>query len=373
MNGIEEAVVEKKDHSRPFFPRNMGEVGLYVDVDEATCIDAHAYGSDHLMRVEMNEKLGEQLTKCDLVKVKGELDRRGHFRGVVLEEFRRGTILAVIFNSVEALQSLQKLHEGKQLSSLFQAILVDQALLEVLNVRKLTVRVRMWPDEFEVCQAEILKILKDKKRVDIISRPRDVSILHQVQQYQREKSTQLREQLQDAVSQFEGNLREFLVEVKQALPQQTTKLATLKEFQTNMKVAIGASVKQSKAMQQVKDYLSTLELVRTWLAQAEIHLCLPLLLIPACCETEKQRELKRQMKASCMDGQKMLKPAVSLKEMCFKEWEAKLLPREKTLFLGLISLLPLGLECVTDVDQSLDEYVNNFPSFTPSSIQSAKK
>ena len=68
----------------------QGEVGLYFDVDDAVVEDAHAYGSEHLLRIEMNEKLGENLVTRDLVKVKGDLDRRGHFRGVIPEEFRRG-------------------------------------------------------------------------------------------------------------------------------------------------------------------------------------------------------------------------------------------------------------------------------------------
>ena len=59
-------------------------------MDDAVVEDAHAYGSEHLLRIEMNEKLGENLVTRDLVKVKGELDRRGHFRGVIPEEFRRG-------------------------------------------------------------------------------------------------------------------------------------------------------------------------------------------------------------------------------------------------------------------------------------------
>ncbi|XP_076456821.1 uncharacterized protein LOC143291090 [Babylonia areolata] len=365
MNGIEQEPVEKKDHSRPFFSRKAGEMGLYVDVDVAVCVDAHAYGSEHLMRVEMNDKLSEQLSARDLVKVKAELERRGVFRGVVLEEVRRGGILAVIFDSLEALQDLWKLHEGKQLSPLFQSMLVDKALIDSLGVRELTVRVRMWPDELEACREEMAKMAEEQKRVNIHTRPRDVAILQQVQQFQKDSSTKLREQLQDAVSEFDLSLSEFLLEIKQALPQSTTKLSTLKEFQNNMKVAMGAPANSSsRGMNHVRHYFSTLELMRTWLAQAEVHLCLPLLMVPERCETEKQRQLKAQMRSTCSEMQKLLKPTVSLKDVHFKEWEGKVLARERSLFMGLISLMPLGLDRVTDVDQALDEYINNFPAIS---------
>ena len=65
-------------------------MGLYLDVDDAVCIDKHAYGSEQLMHVDLNDKLGDELATRDLVKVKGELERRGHFKGAILEEFRRG-------------------------------------------------------------------------------------------------------------------------------------------------------------------------------------------------------------------------------------------------------------------------------------------
>jgi hypothetical protein len=65
-------------------------VGVYLDVYDCVPEDPHAYGSEQLMRVDVNDKLGEQLSKRDLIKVKGELDKRGHFRGAILEEFRKG-------------------------------------------------------------------------------------------------------------------------------------------------------------------------------------------------------------------------------------------------------------------------------------------
>ena len=68
-------------------------------------VDVHAYGSEHLLRIEMNDKLGEQLVTRDLVKIKGELERRGHFRGVILEEFRRGKIMNITDSVVSLIHS----------------------------------------------------------------------------------------------------------------------------------------------------------------------------------------------------------------------------------------------------------------------------
>ena len=187
---------------------------------------------------------------------------------------------------------------------------------------------------------------------------RDLSLLQQVRQFQKQQSGKLQE-LHDAEADFDRHLSEFLLVVKRALPQKVDRLPNLKEFQTTMTVAMGT---RPAGMEHVKRYLATLELLRTMLAQAEVHIHLPLTLIPARCETEKQRELKRQMKTTVVEMQRLLKPTTSLKEPHFKDWEGKVLARERTLFMGLISLVPLGVEKVTDVDQFLDEYVTGFPS-----------
>ncbi|KAK7473900.1 hypothetical protein BaRGS_00034889 [Batillaria attramentaria] len=352
---MEDEIIEKKDYSRPFFSRNKGEVGLYFDVDDAVTEDAHAYGSEHLMRVEMNDKLEEHLAAADLVKVKGELDRRGHFRGVILEEVRRGGVLAVTFDSVTSLDDVWTMSQNRQLSALFQAIFVDKSLLKALGVRKLTVRVRMWPDEVEACREEMEKM--NGKKVNIDTRPRDVELIKRVREFQKSQSGQLQE-LRDRETEFDRHLSEFLLVVKRSLPQCIEKLPNLKDFQTNMTVAMGTN---PSGMDHVKNYLSTLEFLRTLLAQAETSICLPLSLIPARCETEKQRELKQKMKSACLEMQRLLKPTTSLKEAVHKDWERKVLPRERTLFMGLISLVPLGVEKVSDIDVFLDEYVTSFP------------
>ncbi|XP_070208330.1 uncharacterized protein [Littorina saxatilis] len=338
--------------------RRRREIGVYVDVDDAVPENAHAYGSEHLMRIEMIDKLGEEVSKRDLVKVKGELERRGQFRGVILEEFRKGSTLAVTFDNLADLIDVWKLHEGKQLSPLFQAIFADKAMLKALRVRKLTLRVRLWLDEFEECRDELKKMAKEGTRVDVHTRPRDMGLLQQVREAQKQQGPKLQE-LHDAEAEFDRHLSEFLLVVKRSLPQKIDRLPNLKEFSTTMTVAMGTS---PAGMEHVRKYLSTLELVRTMLAHAEANIYLPLLLIPERCETEKQRELKHQMKGAIVEMTRLLKPTTSLKEANFKEWEGKVLPRERTLFMGLISLVPLGVEKVTDVDQFLDEYVTGFPS-----------
>ena len=189
---------------------------------------------------------------------------------------------------------------------------------------------------------------------------RDVTLLQQVRDFQKENSSKL-QQLHDAEAHFDQHLSEFMLVVKRALPQKVTRLASLKEFQTNMTMAMGTD---PKGMDFVKHYFNTLDLLRTMLAQAEVNIHLPLTLIPARCETEKQRELKGQMKSACVEMQKLLKPTASLKEAYCKEWEGKIMARERTLFMGLISLIPLGVEKVTDVDQYLDEYITSFPSLS---------
>lgn len=69
---------------------STGEVGVYFDVDEVVLRDTHAFGSAQFQLVELNNKLFEGLLSVDLIRVKGELEKQGLFRGVVLEEFRTG-------------------------------------------------------------------------------------------------------------------------------------------------------------------------------------------------------------------------------------------------------------------------------------------
>ena len=186
-----------------------------------------------------------------------------------------------------------------------------------------------------------------------------MAVLQQVRQFQGQQSGKLQE-LHDAEADFDRHLSEFLLTVKRALPQKMDRLPHLKDFATSMTVAMGTG--PAAGMNHVKKYLATLDLMRTMLAQAEANIYLPLTQIPARCETEKQQELKRQMKSTIGEMQRLLKPTTSLKEPSYRDWEGKVLPRERTLFMGLISLVPLGVEKVTDVDHFLDEYATGFPS-----------
>ncbi|XP_076437716.1 uncharacterized protein LOC143276931 [Babylonia areolata] len=357
MNTDEEDT-QTKDFSRPYFQRKTGEVGLYFDADDFECEDAHAYGSEHLMRVEVNEKLGQHLAKRDLIKVTVSLEKQGHFHGIILEEFRRGNILAVIFNNMADLVELWKLHEGKQLSPLFQSVLVDDVMMKELGLCKLTLRVRVWQDELEECREEMGKMAKEDVRVDIKSRPRDVAILQRVRHFQRgPNETQLQE-LRDAETLFERNLSEFLLFTKQYLPLDVTGVPSLQVFQKHAEAAMKSKPSGS---QHVRHFFATLELLRTSLAQAEVEVYLPLTSIPQRCETEKQRGLKQKMRATLEEARSLLDPGSSLKKLYHREWESKVLARERSRFMGLVSVIPLGLEKVTDIDEFLDEYMTGFP------------
>lgn len=187
---------------------------------------------------------------------------------------------------------------------------------------------------------------------------RDVALLQTVRRYQRDHLAGDVQKLHDLEATFDQHLSEFLLVVKRSLPQRMDSLPNLKEFQTTMTVAMGTG---SAGMEHVRNYLSTLDFLRVLLEQIQDHVLFPLSLIPARCETEKQQEWKRAMKSACAEMQRLLKPSTALKEATFKGWEGKVLPRERTLFMGLISLVPLGLEKVSDIDHLLDEYATNFP------------
>lgn len=72
-----------------------------------------------------------------------------------------GGVLAVCFDSLVAIKDMQALFAKQQVSPMFQAIVVDKALLKTMKVRKLTLRVRLWQDEVDACVTEMTHIKID--------------------------------------------------------------------------------------------------------------------------------------------------------------------------------------------------------------------
>ena len=110
-------------------------------------------------------------------------------------------------------------------------------------------------------------------------------------------------------------------------------------------------------------YLTTLGMMRNAFTQAEVDIYLPLTSIPARGETREQRDLKERVRGTCKEMLGLLHPSTSLRKTYFKLWEDKLVTGERTALMGLISLIPLGVEKMADVEQDVGDYLAGFPGW----------
>lgn len=67
-----------------------GEVGVYITVYDATATNPKAYGSEHFYFMELMEKLHEELSKGNFVKMRAALEQKGEFKGAYIERFEKG-------------------------------------------------------------------------------------------------------------------------------------------------------------------------------------------------------------------------------------------------------------------------------------------
>ncbi|XP_067666998.1 uncharacterized protein [Haliotis asinina] len=352
---VEEEIPDTKDASRPFLTRNTGEVGIYIDPIDAQAVNPKEFGLEHCFMMAVRDSLLEYLYEVDLVKVKGALERRGLFKGVILEEIRKGMILIVTFDDLEGLDSLWRLWEKDKLSALFQELFVTCDTLKQCCVTRLTIRAKMWEDEYVDCKEEILN--RSNERVSIAKFPNDIKILKEIRDCQRqlgEDTTRMR----DMENDFELNLDDFMICVKRILPDDVTVIHSLGDFRNSVKVAKGI---RKAGFESIDIYLDTLDIIEEIFDNLERVFCYRLSQIHGVCQTEEQKDKVATIKASRKDMEELLKPDHSLLKVRFKDWEAKINQRDKKLFVGLISLIPIALEKIIDVDHYIDEFITAFP------------
>ncbi|XP_046362986.2 uncharacterized protein LOC124139733 isoform X2 [Haliotis rufescens] len=351
----DEEIPDTKDASRPFLTRNTGEVGIYIDPIDAQAVNPKEFGLEHCFMMSVRENLLDHLSRADLVKVKGALEHRGLFKGVILEGIRKGMILIVTFDDLEALESLWRLWEKDKLSALFQELFVTKETMKQCAVTRLTIRAKMWEDEYADCKEELLN--RSNERVSIAKFPNDIKILKEIRDCQKqlgEDTTRMR----DLENDFELNLDDFMICVKRILPDDVGIIQSLADFRNSVKIAKG--IRQT-GFESIDIYLETLDVIGQIFEDVETTFCYRLSQIHGVCETEEQKDKVEIIKATRKDMEELLKPDNSLLKVRFKDWELKINPREKKLFLGLISLVPIGLERLIDIDHYIDEFITAFP------------
>ncbi|ESP02614.1 hypothetical protein LOTGIDRAFT_237861 [Lottia gigantea] len=352
---MDEDALEVKDDSRPFYSRKNCRIGLYIDIYDAKPIDPTEFGSEQFFLMSLKDKVGEYFEEFDLVKAKGILEKKNVFKGVILEKFDMGLVLTLAFDNVDALDAVWKLFQPNKLSALVNEMFLDQNALKALGLKTLTLQARLWEDEYNYCRNEILSA--GPARVSIKKTANGISMLRRLRESQKILQNHVMK-CRDQETVFDRNLGEFIMEVKGMLPENVTSINNLKEFVTNLKMAKGTN---RKGFPYIEQYLITIEMIREAFAELEFIILHPLAQIHAACETDNQRLLKKSVFETHTDMTKRLKSDQDLQKIVHKEWENKVLFRERKLLLGLVSLIPLSLEKILDIDHMVDEYITSYP------------
>ncbi|KAK3748093.1 hypothetical protein RRG08_018299 [Elysia crispata] len=347
-----------KDDSRPNFVRPEGCVGIYIDALDARPDKTTVVGSQHAFMMAVMDKLLDHLRTLQLSKVKGDLETRHAGSGVILEGFRHGCVLAVTCDDEAALDRLWTLHQQKRLSALFQDILVDKATLRAVGASKMTLRAKLWEDEYLACKSELSE--KSAIRLKLSTFENDLKEAQRVKTYQKSAMSAWISQARDHEAQLETHLGDFMLSVKRALPPDATSIKTVKEFATNMKMAKGLNTGVN-GFDYIDKYLAALEFFKKAFIAVEADIVRPLAQIRAAVESDKQRNLKKTIINACTEMKANLKPEVDLQKIRFKDWGHKMVQREHGLFYGLISLVPMSLDRLSTIDVTTDEYLADFP------------
>ncbi|GFN99677.1 hypothetical protein PoB_002618300 [Plakobranchus ocellatus] len=346
------------DDSRPNFVRPECCVGIYIDAIDARPDKSTTVGSQHAFMMVVMDKLLDHLRTLPLNRIKGDLELRHAGSGIILDGFKHSCVLAVTCDDEAGLQKLWELHQQKRLTPLFQDILVDKSTLKAVGASKMTLRAKMWEDEYVACRQELAQ--RSALRLKLSSFANDLGEVQHVKSYQKNAMSQWITQARDHESQLETHLGDFMLSVKRALPPNATVIKNVKEFATNMKMAKGLK-SGSNGFDYIDKYLAALEFFKKAFADVEKNIVRPLAQVRTVCESDKQRNLKKVIRSACAEMQANLKPDADLQKIRFKDWGQKMVQREHGLFYGLISLVPMSLDRLSTIDVTTDEYVADFP------------
>ena len=163
--------------------------------------------------------------------------------------------------------------------------------------------------------------------------------------------------MRDLEYQMEEKRADFFNCIKRLIPEDKQTIANLEEFES-----IIQDENESKLYNKAPIYLykTIVERWRENFMAFEIEIVTPLLQVHKSCELEEQRATKIKIIDSIKYMQTVLSRGNSLQTVVHPDSSRKVLRREAGLFLGLLSLVPLGVERVADVDIMIDEYTRKF-------------
>lgn len=351
---------EEEDLTRPYFNRNEGEIGIYINIYDAVPEHPHEHGSEHFYHSLLMDQLYEHFTSSDIVKYRAALDKKGLFKGTYLERFEKGVlliILAVGFDDVDNLDAIWRLQNKKMLGTHLTDVLLNHALLKKLGATKILLSTRLFEDEYTACSEELTK---HKKAIDLASKEKDLEIVRKMNKYRIKLSSDVQE-IRDIENDMELKLGAFIQEMKGILDKDQEIIKTYKDFETYVKIAKGMRNHHKKMkMEAVDFYMSVVKKWKEYFAEIDTSLCYPLLQIHKACENENQQKLKSSIRTLCQDTLLKLRNDADLQTIIHPTWQAKVLPREKKLFCGLVCLIAVAADAAVDISYALDEYLSAF-------------
>ncbi|XP_060564273.1 uncharacterized protein LOC132723553 [Ruditapes philippinarum] len=314
MSEIEEGY-EVKDDSRPFFQRQPCEVGIYISVYEATPIDEKSIGLPHFFRMNTTDILYEEFRKKDIVKIRATFEHGRKLTDTYIERFEPGIVMAVGFDTVESLNSLWAIHRRGELTSLIHDVLITSDVLKAASITAITIETKLWDDEYDVCKHDISS--RSPEVLDIQYRQHDLDMVKRLKSYQSVIATEL-SSMRDLDNEMELNRTDFMNCIRNLLPNDTEQISTLSEYE-----ALAKSQKARKMYyKDLLDLYSTI--IKTWRVYYDTFL------------------------------------SEMATEVTHPEMERKIIQKEAPMFLGLLSLVPLGVDRLAEIDILIDEYIREF-------------
>lgn len=345
---------EEKDDSRPFFQRRNCEVGIYITVYEATPVDEKSVGLEHFLRMKTTEILYEEFRKMSTVDIRTEFDRRNTLNGMYIERFEPGIVMAVGFDTAAELDELWKLHKEDKLSTLIHDILITSGDLKAASITAVTLKTKLWDDEYDVCRKEIMS--RSNSVQNIQNRPNDLQMVHRLRGYQKVIAAELL-RMRDMDNEMEMNRNEFMNCIRNLISDDTDRISTLKEY-ADLAKSHKAEIMFHKNLLDL--YLTIINKWRQYYTTFGLEIVMPLKQLHSVCENQKQREIKAKIINGIKEMHQMLQEDHDLQKVRHPEMEKKMAKREYPVFLGLLSLVPMGAERLTDIDILIDDYMREF-------------
>ena len=163
--------------------------------------------------------------------------------------------------------------------------------------------------------------------------------------------------MRDLENEMDLKRSEFTAAVHRNLPEDKNSIDSLKEF-----IELVNASKSSKLYnrQSIDQYVYIIRHWRSYFHTLDMEVVTPLLQIHQSCENAEQKEIKRKIVKHVQDMQKNMKHDANLQMVVHPEMEKKIPRREAPLFLGLLSLVPLGADKVADIDILIDDYMRHY-------------